>query len=290
MGSGASKEPEAADRSKTEGIPGLGDRLSPSFQTFQTFLPSPLQLASYPLVANNVRLLCDEEDRLRPRASSLTASFRRLRHTYGCEGLRGLFRGGHLYMLHQVLRDGLRRVVAGRDRCRSSASRLLMKYGIDVVCYPILLASTRVVMLRNEESTWQTLCGWCREEGVFSLFSGLLASLLSTAFEEAMDFVLGACIDHGSADAADKLVLKACGSSVVSVFTSPINYVSVIQRCQSPRLSGFARPRPLLCIIRTLPWRGSLNQLLLFSGILGLNVRLIQWKIQLKEEDQELEE
>ena len=64
---------------------------------------------------------------------------------------------------------------------------------------------------------------------------------------QAMDFVLGACIDHGSADAADKLVLKAakqhcrraaerelcckaCGSSVVSVFTSPINYVSVIQR------------------------------------------------------------
>lgn len=61
-------------------------------------------------------------------------------------------------------------------------------------------------------------------------------------------------------------------------------------RCQSPQLPGFARPRPLLRIIRSLPWRGSLNQLLLFSGILGLNVRLIQWKIQLKEEDQELEE
>ena len=115
-------------------------------------------------------------------------------------------------------------------------------------------------------------------------------------------------------------------------------------RCQSPQLPGFARssplrgrdmdsgwtlfvccaaqrPRPLLRIIRSLPWRGlavawasllfsvpcvaagSLNQLLLFSGILGLNVRqlsdalspfrlalrlavdprrLIQWKIQLK--------
>jgi len=281
MGSSASKE-EAAGRSEAE-IPGR----------LPSFLPSPLQLASYPLVANNVRLLCDEEDRLRPRGSSLTASFRRLRHTYSCEGLRGLFRGGHLYMLHQVLRDGLRRMVARRDgsnSSRSSSTRLVMKYGIDVLCYPILLASTRVVMLKNEESTWQTLRSWCREEGVFSLFSGLLASLLSTAFEEAMDFVLGACIDHGSADAADKLVLKACGSSVVSVFTSPINYVSVIQRCQSPILPGFARPRPLGSIIRSLPWRGSFNQLVLFSGILGLNVRLIQWKIQLKEEDKDLEE
>ncbi|CAE7841025.1 unnamed protein product [Symbiodinium sp. CCMP2592] len=53
-----------------------------------------------------------------------------------------------------------------------------------------------------------------------------------------MDFVLGACIDHGSADAADKLVLKACGSSVVSVFTSPINYVSVIQRLDVTRFSA----------------------------------------------------
>ncbi|CAE7575956.1 VSR7 [Symbiodinium sp. CCMP2592] len=32
-------------------------------------------------------------------------------------------------------------------------SRLLMKYGIDVLCYPVLLASTRVVMLKNEEMT-----------------------------------------------------------------------------------------------------------------------------------------
>ena len=74
------------------------------------------------------RCSSEQEDRLRPRASSLTASFRRLRHTplglrsggaaegrrgggaertkgsvrYSCEGLRGLFRGGHLYMLHQA--------------------------------------------------------------------------------------------------------------------------------------------------------------------------------------------
>ena len=84
-----------------------------------------------------------------------------------------------------------------------------------------------------------------------------------------MDFVLGACIDHGSADAADKLVLKAareprsstsmqrrearaywkaCGSSVVSVFTSPINYVSVIQRLGAhvTRFSKMARPHPVV--------------------------------------------
>ena len=33
-----------------------------------------------------------------------------------------------------------------------------MKYGIDVVCYPILLASTRVVMLKNEERTREEDC------------------------------------------------------------------------------------------------------------------------------------
>ncbi|CAE6931776.1 unnamed protein product [Symbiodinium natans] len=259
-----------------------------------SFLPSPLQLVSYPLVANNVRLLCDEDRG--PRASSLAASFRRLRHTYQSEGLPGVFRGGHLYLLHQVLRDSLRRLAeipGGRNTRRGpawKAARLAVKYGIDALCYPVLLASTRVVMLKSEESTWQKLGEWCREEGIWSLFSGLCASLLSTAFEEAMDMLLGACIDHGNADAADKLVLKACGNSVVSVFTSPINYVSVIQRCQSPRLPGFVRPRPLRGIVWGLPWRGSFNQLVLFSGILGLNVRLIQWKIQLKEEAEESEE
>ncbi|CAE7250714.1 unnamed protein product [Symbiodinium pilosum] len=82
--------------------------------------------------------------------------------------------------------------------------RLALKYGIDGLCYPVLLASTRVVMLKSEELL---LSG--REEGLWSLFGGLFASLLSTALEEAMEIFVGMCVDHGSADPADKLVLKA---------------------------------------------------------------------------------
>jgi len=276
--------------------------LAPAESMFSPF-PSPLQLVHYPLVANSVRLLCEE----RPRAS-LAASLGLLRQTYRLEGLKGLFRGGHLYLLHQVLRDSCRRLAEesllllearlgmrplaeeGESlRRKRYLGRLFVKYWIDGLFYPVLLASTRIVMLKSEESTWKSVQEWCREEGIWSLFSGLTASLLSTAFEEAMELILGACVDRskGNVDVADKLVLKACGSSVASVFTSPINYVSVIQRCQSPSLPGFTKPRPLGGIIWALPWRSSFNQLVLFSGILGLNVRLIQWKIELQEEETE---
>ena len=101
--------------------------------------------------------------------------------------------------------------------------RLALKYGIDGLCYPVLLASTRVVMLKSEELLLSgflrerfgkgfsgehlakrlrmvsetrkrrlgvfnedfasSLSG--REEGLWSLFGGLFASLLSTALEEA---------------------------------------------------------------------------------------------------------
>jgi len=272
---------------------------------------------NYPLVVTNVKNLC-EKGSGRAKSSSLAGTIRLLRETYSTYGLPGLYKGCHLYVLHQAIRDMLRMAgefgvslverrlgwtpfvqpalqdaAAGQvdvpSRKKRFLSRLALKYCIDGLVYPVLLASTRVIVLKNEEeSTWQRLCEWGREEGLLSLFGGLTASLLSTAVEEAMEMILAACIDrnaHASnVDVADKLVLKACGGSVVSVFTAPINYVGVIQRCQS-NLPGLPEPRPLWSTVKGLPWRGSLNQLLMFGGILALNVRLIQWKLELQAEE-----
>jgi len=160
-----------------------------------------------------------------------------------------------------------------------------LKYAIDLFCYPILLASTRAIILRDDGmTTWQRLRLWCHHEGVSSLFSGATASLLSTACDEVMDAVLGACIDHCAASSelgsTDKLTLKACSSSVASVLTAPLNHVGVIQRCQSC-LPGLVWPTPLWGTIRKLPWLSTFYQFLLFGGILAVNFKLIQLKLEL---------
>lgn len=286
--------------------------------------PSPMLLLNYPLFATNVKMLC-EKDGWRCRASSsFMATFDALRLTFRTEGAVGLYRCGHLYLLHQIVRDAFRilvdRTYSMLDRwlapkqLRSPGSsdepgaeagagilagpsayrlRLATKYIIDALCYPVLLAATRGIILQGDDmSAWQRVCMWCKEEGPLSLFGGMSASLLSTAFDETMDMVLLKSIDMSSIgtdiDLADKLLLKASGSSVVSIFTAPINYVGVIQRCQS-FLPGLLPPRPIGETIKGLPWRSSVWQFFMFSGILALNVKLIQWKLEVQALDNDEE-
>lgn len=279
-------------------------------------------LLHYPLFATNVKILSEKDGWKAPAAqSSLITTIASLRLTYETEGLLGLYRGGHLYLLHQVLRESLR---FGTGRCvglleptlrkrwekrqaledEAAAAeaevafsrwlywaKMMAKYAIDIVCYPILLASTRTVILKNQpHDTFQRMCLWGRADGPLSLFNGLTCSLASTALDEAMDIGLASCIDRFSAgtelELADKILLKASAISVVSIFTAPFNYVGVIQRCQSslPDLLAFS---PMLRTVYNLPWRSSFYQFFLFSSILALNVKMVQWKLEMKAEDDE---
>lgn len=300
--------------------------------------PSPTLLLHYPLFATNVKILCETDGWKTPRGqSSLMTTIASLRLTYLTEGPLGLYRGGHLYLLHQVSREGLRllsdrcfRVVEPRlrqlwqvktnqgqavqnepqvsveDRNVCSASeavalaervanrwlwwaRTLTKYLIDVAVYPMLLASTRVIILRTDpQGSWDRLRLWCREEGNLSVFNGLTSSLVSSAFDEIMDFALSTCIDRYSSgpdlELADKMLLKASASSVVSVFTSPVNYIGIIQRCQSS-IPGLIPQGPVWRTLQNLPWKGSFFQFFLFSSILAMNVKLIQWKLEVQAEE-----
>lgn len=168
-------------------------------------------------------------------------------------------------------------------------TRMVTKYLIDALCYPLLLASTRMIIMHDDpSSTWQHMCSWRKEEGALSLFGGVCASLVCNALDEVMDWVLGWCIDYCAKDSdmeiADRILLKASGSSVVSIFTSPVSYVGVIQRCQSslPRLPD---PESVPEMVKTLPWRGCVYQFFLYGGIMAINVRLIQMKMQLRDQD-----
>merc|ERR1712113_1056509 len=102
--------------------------------------------------------------------------------------------------------------------------------------------------------------------------------------------LLAVCIDRCSEgmelELPEKLLLRASGASLVGIVTAPINYVGVIQRCQST-LPGLLAPWPLWETVRNLPWRGSFYQFLVFGGILMLHIKLVQLKIELKEEDAE---
>jgi len=290
--------------------------------------PSPMMVLSYPLFAANVRILCDKDSWRSRGSSSLATTFVSMQSTYRSEGFPGVYRGGQLFLLHQGCRDLLKviaergfKFVEDRDARRSGGGgsagsgkgagksknrgeegelavsvsgrrwRLATKYLIDAICYPLLLASTRTIILHGAEgSSLEHIRAWREQEGMLSLFSGLAASLLSTALEEFMDWVLAWCIEHCSqgshVELADKMLLRASGSSVVSIFTSPVNYIGVIQRCQS-NFNGMLAPEPLPDLVKSLPWRGSMYQFFMFGGIMALNVRLIQWKIQLQNEDDE---
>merc|ERR1719350_929699 len=157
--------------------------------------------------------------------------------------------------------------------------------------YPVLLTSTRSVIFAHDPHTmWEHVCRWVREEGFLVLYNGLIASLLQTALDEIMDNVLAKCIDYCSAgndiELTEKMLLKASGSSVVSSFTSLVNYIGVIQRCQS-RLPGMLEPEPFPSLVRGLPWRSCGMQFMLYGGMMAVNVKLIQMKVQFREEEEE---
>lgn len=164
--------------------------------------------------------------------------------------------------------------------------RLASKYLIDIVCYPLLFASTRYVIKYDASCTTQ-LRTCCEQEGWSALFNGLAFTLICTAMDEVMDWVLAWCVDYcaegSELEVGDKLLLKASGSSVVSIFTSPLNYIALIQRCQSGT-QGLLQPRPVKELVWTLPWKGAVHQFFLFGGVLALNARLIQMKMQLLNE------
>lgn len=270
-------------------------------------MPSPMTLLNYPLVATNVRILCMGSKQSRGQ-SSLGTMLVKLRLTYRQEGVIGLYRGAPLFLLHHCFRDTLRmgtdkamtrlegkrhegggEIEAKSDEGRRQFwKRMFAKYAIDALSYPILLASTRSVILNQDSiDSWRLMRTWTVEEGVLSLFNGLVASLLSTALDELMEHVLAACIDYCAAgndvELTDKVMLKASGSSVVSILTAPINYIGIIQRCQS-RLPGMPDPEPFPDLVKSLPWRSCATQFVLFGGIMAVNVKLIQWKVQLQEE------
>lgn len=299
--------------------------------------PSPYMLLHYPLFATNVRILCEKDGWKAPSGqSSLVTTIASLRLTYRTEGLRGLYRGGHLYLLHQSSREAFRfcacrlvdrytaaeraeKALALLDKERSPNkdakeitervtnaeralaaknaerwfywTKMLVKYAIDVVCYPILLASTRGIVATGEpRATLQRLRLWSQAEGALSLFNGLSCSLVSTALDEAMEIGLAACIDRFSTgselELADKVLLKASALSVASIFTSPFNYIGVIQRCQSS-LPGLLAFSPIWQTAKSLPWRGSFYQFVLFASIFALNVKMVQWKLEMQADDDE---
>lgn len=289
--------------------------------------PSGMLLVRYPFFAVNVRILCEEEWSSSRGSSSLATLITSLDLIYKTEGAQGLFRGGYLYVLHEVLSKGVFRYVA--DRClrvaetkeqdfllenaadrevhcsvqvRSRQSwrswiarsfgpqscqwkRVFMKYAINALCYPILLASTRIIVLHCDDP--RELVGhvnnWCREEGLLCLFKGLSCSLLSTALDEIMESVVisagleRSAPEEGSVEELlNKFVLQDAVSSLVSICSAPVSHVGTIQRCQSP-LPHLLAVESLSATVRSLPWKSFAQQLFMFPAGILMNVMLIQW-------------
>eukprot|EP00405_Crypthecodinium_cohnii_P022341 CAMPEP_0206477280 /NCGR_PEP_ID=MMETSP0324_2-20121206/35262_1 /ASSEMBLY_ACC=CAM_ASM_000836 /TAXON_ID=2866 /ORGANISM="Crypthecodinium cohnii, Strain Seligo" /LENGTH=292 /DNA_ID=CAMNT_0053953161 /DNA_START=59 /DNA_END=935 /DNA_ORIENTATION=- len=264
--------PQPADRD-VEALANFAGMMPKTDGPLVVSYPSPFMFLSYPVFAANVRILCQKDSWRNRGSSSLATTFQFIQKTYAQEGVRGVYRGGLFYLLHTTLRvfEGRSKneanIVTSNGAGNTSTSvsgditmtkkgyraRLLTKYLIDAVCYPVLLVSTRFIIV----------------------------------------WILAACIEYCSqgtdVELADKVLLKASGSSVVSVLTSPVNHLGVIQRCQS-ECRGLLEPEPISELLSSLPWKGTLYQVFLFGGVMALNVRLVQWKIILQQEERELQD
>jgi len=317
--------PQPADRD-VEALANFAGMMPKTDGPLVVSYPSPFMFLSYPVFAANVRILCQKDSWRNRGSSSLATTFQFIQKTYAQEGVRGVYRGGLFYLLHTTLRDSLRiiaersiRYFEGRSKNEANIvtsngagntstsvsgditmtkkgyrARLLTKYLIDAVCYPVLLVSTRFIIVYSETGSYKnSIDEWRQKEGLLSFFGGMAASLLSTALDEVMEWILAACIEYCSqgtdVELADKVLLKASGSSVVSVLTSPVNHLGVIQRCQS-ECRGLLEPEPISELLSSLPWKGTLYQVFLFGGVMALNVRLVQWKIILQQEERELQD
>jgi len=257
-------------------------------------------------------------------SGSLVGTIKAVRLTYQTEGgVDGLYRGFPMFLAHSGLREMLRYVAdrcwkvlgfpysstatAGQERKAADTStpaiqakeagtvywmKFATKYLIDVACYPMLLTATRNIIMRKADprTMQKRVSQWVDADGSLSLFNGLTAHLVSMGLDDIMDAILSLCIDRCSdgteLELADKLLLKTCGSSVVSVFTGAINHVGVIQRCQS-LLDELVVFCPLSKILVGLPWKGTFYQFVMFTGIFALNVKLISMKNEAQQEDDE---
>eukprot|EP00929_Paragymnodinium_shiwhaense_P026230 TRINITY_DN15636_c0_g1_i1.p1 TRINITY_DN15636_c0_g1~~TRINITY_DN15636_c0_g1_i1.p1 ORF type:complete len:332 (-),score=41.32 TRINITY_DN15636_c0_g1_i1:309-1229(-) len=284
--------PPAASGSASSGCPWT-DPLAVSY-------PSPWILLQYPMFSANINVLCRTTVLRQPKEFGLAAQFATIRHAFKTEGVVGVYRYCPLYFLHQAMRDVLRFLIDRSSRPLMAILdrevetdgeekeltplayrfRLFAKYLVDVAVYPLLLLSTRTIVLHGDGKTpLERLMYWRQQEGTASLFSGVGATLLASALDDAADAVLSYGLAGVKVELADKILLKACGASVASVFTAPITHIGTIQRCQSA-LEGLLEPRPWMMIAKGLPYKTSLWQLIMFAGILGLNIKLVQWKAE----------
>lgn len=262
-------------------------------------------LLNYPLIAMNTRILCEKEWHAVRRKQSLMGTIRSLRLIYETEGLPGLFRGCHVFSLHELARNSMRYLVdrwliprIRRDtideaeqslvanRWRHNA-RLLAKYAIEMMCYPILMASSRLIIFRGApEGSWPRVRHWCREEGVGAFFFGIWPHMIGQVFEEAMSLVVDYAVGSTGMEASDQMLLKVTSMAWGSVLLTPIQNVSVIQRCQS-HLPGLAEPCPVTDILKNLPLKSACIQFIMFGGILALNFKIIQWKVEVQRNEEE---
>lgn len=268
--------------------------------------PSLALAYQYPLLSTNVRLLTGQFGLLFKGQSSAVMTYNAIKYTCKNDGIPGLYRAADLYLMYQTGRE-LFRYVAGRGfqkfhgQIRSLVSgpkvtnevierriywtRMGTKYFIDLIMFPVLLTCTRSIILEDSMSTLQRVGYWCRNDGVPSMFNGVTCSLTASMLEEIMDYqssnVLQQIAFGAELDMADKLVIRSAASSVVSIFTAPINFVGVVRMCQST-LPGFLEFTPLRETIKNLPWQSSFIQLLVVSLLLVLNIKLTQLKLEQK--------
>eukprot|EP00922_Rhytidocystis_sp_ex-Travisia-forbesii_P058896 GHVS01087185.1.p1 GENE.GHVS01087185.1~~GHVS01087185.1.p1 ORF type:complete len:454 (-),score=51.07 GHVS01087185.1:10-1371(-) len=162
-----------------------------------------------------------------------------------------------------------------RQSCWWSANSL-SKYLAEILSYPLLTATTRLVVyegperLRSADAFFLTLY----YDGAQAFFRGIFPYLLTRSVDEVVDASTRTMTHHwigrSRLSASEMFTLRACCAAAMNALTAPLNQLSIIQRCQSS-MEGLCVYRPVGTLLSLMPWKAFSIQLILASALLTFN-------------------
>ncbi|CEM30935.1 unnamed protein product [Vitrella brassicaformis CCMP3155] len=157
----------------------------------------------------------------------------------------------------------------------ADSAQWTVKYLSDVVCYPLLVSTTRVIAYEGPLTTFDFLeCVTLtlREDGWMAFFAGLGPYLANSASDDLAGCLFRRVASSYHLDPNEIGSLKGCVSALVQALTSPLVSLSLVRRCQS-------RIQSMLIQVGLATFLFSLNLLL---------IKLV--RAQLEEEEEEEDE
>eukprot|EP00922_Rhytidocystis_sp_ex-Travisia-forbesii_P043108 GHVS01064406.1.p1 GENE.GHVS01064406.1~~GHVS01064406.1.p1 ORF type:complete len:474 (-),score=56.53 GHVS01064406.1:639-2012(-) len=156
------------------------------------------------------------------------------------------------------------------------SANTVSKYCAEVLAYPLLTATTRLVVyegperLRTADVFFLTLY----YDGAKAFLNGIFPYLFTRSVDEIVDVSTATIaqnwIGRPRLSPSEMFTLRACCAAAMNALAAPLTQLSIIQRCQSS-MEGLCVYRPVGTLLSLMPWKAFCIQLVLASALLTFN-------------------